>query len=267
MKPEIVVITFYKFVRLPDFRQLQAPLLAFCQQRGIYGTILLAEEGINSTVAGSESAIDALVDHLRSDARFADLTVKTSRTDTMPFGKMKVRLKREIVTLKQPVDPTQQVGEYVDPQEWNALIADPDVIVIDTRNSFEVEIGSFQRAINPETDAFSDFPEFVAKNLDPQQHKKIAMFCTGGIRCEKATAFMLQQGFEQVYHLNGGILSYLENVEPDESLWQGECFVFDERVSVDHHLQAGKATFCPQCKTLLKDADQPCPTCHPTSES
>ena len=261
MQNQVVVITFYKFVKLPDFRAIQKPLLIFCKENGIFGTILLAEEGINSTVAGSREGIESLLDYLGSDERFADLKVKTSYTDTMPFGKMKVRLKREIVTLKQDVDPNELVGTYIDPQDWNNIISDPDVILIDTRNDFETQIGTFKGAINPETDAFSELPDFVEKNLDPQKHKKVAMFCTGGIRCEKATSYMLKQGFETVYHLNGGILRYLEEVDPEQSLWEGECFVFDERVSVDHHLQAGQATFCADCKTLLKMSDEACHAC------
>jgi len=262
MQPPIKIITFYKFVRLPDYADWQQPLLDLCNQHGIRGTILLAEEGINSTVAGTHDGIHALLDYLHNESRFADLLHKASYADFIPFDRMKVRLKKEIVTLKAgAIDPNEGVGEYVEPQDWNALIADPDVLVIDTRNDFEIDIGSFKGAIRPDTDSFHEFPDFVQRNLDPARNQKIAMFCTGGIRCEKATAYMLQQGFQQVYHLNGGILRYLETVAPDQSLWEGECFVFDQRVSVDHQLQPGKARFCDRCGHLLVDEQQPCPTC------
>ena len=261
MEKSIVVVTFYKFVHLADIVALRETLLDLCQSQGIYGTILLAEEGINSTIAGSREGIDAVLAALRVDTRFHDLIVKESYTHTMPFKKMKVRLKKEIVALKvDGVDPNEVVGTYVEPQDWNALIRDPDVIVIDTRNDFETQVGTFRGAINPQTEAFHEFPNFVQDNLDPTQHKKVAMFCTGGIRCEKATSYMLQQGFEEVYHLNGGILRYLENVSPDDSLWDGECFVFDERVAVNHALEPGQTRFCEVCKALLVDG-QACANC------
>ncbi len=262
MQKPIVVTTFYKFVRLPDYRELKDPLLDLCTSNGVRGTILLAEEGINATIAGTRDGIDNVMDSLCDDSRFADLVTKESYTDELPFQRTKVRLKNEIVALKvDGINPNDGVGQYVEPNEWNDLISRDDVVVIDTRNDYEVQIGTFKRALNPNTEAFNDFPDYVADNLNPNQHKKVAMFCTGGIRCEKATAFMLKQGFEEVYHLNGGILRYLEHVDPEDSLWEGECFVFDERVSVDHHLQKGKVRICDDCKSMVTDLDQPCPNC------
>lgn len=262
MQKPIVVTTFYKFVRLPDYREMKNPLLDLCNVHGVRGTILLAEEGINATIAGTHDGIANVLESLTDDRRFADLVTKESYTDEIPFQRTKVRLKNEIVALKvDHVDPNDMVGEYVEPDDWNDLISREDVILIDTRNDYEVQIGTFKHAVNPNTIAFNEFPEYVADNLNPNQHKKVAMFCTGGIRCEKATSFMLQQGFEEVYHLNGGILRYLENVDPDDSLWEGECFVFDERVSVDHHLQKGNVQICDDCKSMITDINQPCPQC------
>ncbi|MEA5575727.1 rhodanese-related sulfurtransferase [Anabaena sp. UHCC 0451] len=256
----VVVAALYKFVSLPDYIELQATLLSFCQEQGIKGTILLAKEGVNGTIAGSRSAIDAVLEFLRSDARLADLEHKESYTETPPFEKMKVRLKREIVTLGIPeVDPNEQVGNYVTPKEWNDLISDPEVTVIDTRNDYEVSIGTFQRAENPQTQIFREFPEYISKNLDPNKHKKVALFCTGGIRCEKASSYMLAQGFEEVYHLKGGILKYLEEVPKEESLWEGECFVFDERVAVRHGLEAGSYELCFGCGHPISDANKSSP--------
>ncbi|MGB7337800.1 MAG: rhodanese-related sulfurtransferase [Phototrophicaceae bacterium] len=259
---QIVIVAFYKFVPLPDFHDLKAPLLDLCKANGIYGTILLAEEGINSTIAGTRAGIDMVLDSLQDDPRFADLTVKKSYADFIPFQKMKVRLKQEIVRLKiDGIDPNEKVGIYVEPNEWNALISDPDVVVIDTRNDYEVKIGTFQNAINPHTDSFNELPDFVDQTLDPKKHKKVAMFCTGGIRCEKATAMMLDKGFEEVYHLNGGILRYLELMQPDHSLWEGECFVFDDRITVDHHLAPGKTFICDYCKEVVNTSVDICPHC------
>jgi UPF0176 protein len=230
----IVVAAFYHFTSLSDYQDMRSPLKSFCQTHHLKGTILLAGEGINSTIAGSRSGIDALLAYLRSDPRLQTLEHKESYCDRMPFQRMKVRLKKEIVTLGVPgIDPTQIVGTYVEPKDWNALISDPDVVVIDTRNQYEVELGTFDCAIDPQLDAFGEFPHFVQQNLHPDQHQKVAMFCTGGIRCEKASAYMLKQGFKEVYHLKGGILKYLAEIPPSESLWQGECFVFDERISVE----------------------------------
>lgn len=257
----IVVAAFYKFVALPDFRDLQKPMRDYFMQHNIRGSILLADEGINGTVAGEREAIDAVLAYLRADARFADLEHKESYCEAQPFGKMKVRLKREIVTLGVTgIDPTSKVGTYIAPQAWNDLIKQPDVVLVDTRNDYEVKIGTFQGALNPDIEAFGDFPQYVQANLNPATHKKVAMFCTGGIRCEKATAYLLQQGFEEVYHLRGGILKYLQDVPEDTSLWQGECFVFDERITVDHHLRPGKAEFCSQCNQPILDGQCHCPS-------
>lgn len=236
---QITVIAFYKFVPLPDYEQMRPRLREVCLRLGLKGTILLASEGINGMLAGTADAIGEVLTYLRSDPRFADLEHKESLHDAIPFRKMKVRLKREIVALGVPsVDPLKMVGEYVKPADWNSLISDPDVIVIDTRNAFEFQKGTFARAIDPKTKRFRDFPEFVEKELDPSQHKKVAMFCTGGIRCEKATSFMLEKGFEKVYHLQGGILKYFEEVPKEESLFHGDCFIFDERIALDHELHA-----------------------------
>lgn len=253
----LVVATFYKFVQLCDSADKQLSLLACCQAEAVRGTILLAAEGINGTIAGSRQGIDAVLAWLRTDPRLADLEHKESMADEMPFDRMKVRLKQEIVTLGQPnVDPTAHVGTYVDPQDWNALISDPSVTVIDTRNFYEVEIGTFKGAKNPATASFREFPQYVQTQLDPQTYPKVAMFCTGGIRCEKASAFLLSQGFREVYHLKGGILKYLEEIPPDESLWQGECFVFDQRVAVQHGLELGTHDMCHGCGYPISEADK-----------
>lgn len=252
-----IVIAFYKFVRLPDYADKQAPMLAYCQAQKIRGTILLALEGINGTISGSRQGIDAVLAYLRSDPRLQDLEVKESCAESAPFERMKVKLKREIVTLGQTqADPHQQVGTYVNPQNWNDIISDPEVLVLDTRNSYEVAIGTFQGALNPNTQSFREFPDYVRQNLDPQKHKKIAMFCTGGIRCEKASSYLLSQGFEQVYHLKGGILKYLEEIPSQESLWQGECFVFDERIALKHGLELGEYDMCRSCGHPISDEDK-----------
>ena len=223
----------YKFVALPDFADMKAPLLAVCEANQVKGTLLLASEGINGTIAGLPGGVAAVLAHLRSDPRLATLEHKEAWADAPPFLRMKVRLKKEIVTLGVPdIDPRHRVGTYVDPQDWNALIADPDVVVIDTRNTYEVEFGTFKGAINPNLETFGEFPDYVRSQLNPEKHQKVAMFCTGGIRCEKASAYMLSQGFTEVYHLKGGILKYLEEVPTANSVWEGECFVFDDRVSI-----------------------------------
>ncbi len=256
MQTPVVIAALYKFVELDDYVELQPRFLAFCQQHEIKGTILLAEEGINGTVAGSREAIDSLLAFLKSDARLADLEHKESYADEVPFLRTKVKLKNEIVTLGQPgVSPIHGGGTRVEPQDWNAVISDPDVVLIDTRNKYEVDIGTFKDAVSPETTNFREFPDYVKQNLDPNKHKKVAMFCTGGIRCEKASAYMLDQGFEEVYQLNGGILKYLEEVEKDDSLWEGECFVFDGRVSVDHDLEEGNYEQCFACRRPISDTD------------
>jgi UPF0176 protein len=255
--PDDVVVTFYKFVALPDYADWQVPLRDLCQGQGVKGTILLAAEGINATIAGPRWGIDRVLNQLRSDQRFADLTIKEATAAQATFDRLKVKLKREIVTFGQPqVDPQRQVGTYVAPADWNALISDPDVMVIDTRNDFEVRIGTFAGAVNPQTQSFGEFPDYVTQHCDPARQRKVAMFCTGGIRCEKASSYMLSQGFEQVYHLDGGILKYLETVPPEESLWQGECFVFDRRVALTHGLVPGRCTICPSCRQPLSPADQ-----------
>lgn len=244
----ITIAAFYKFVEIADCEALRARLLDACRREGIKGTILLAREGINATVSGGAEGIGNLLELLRADSRFADLTVKFSRAESHPFQRLKVKIKPEIVTFGVPeANPGVQVGTYVAPSDWNALIRDPDVVVIDTRNSYEVSVGTFEGAIDPETAAFGEFPEFVASRLDPATTPKVAMFCTGGIRCEKASAFMLARGFGEVYHLEGGILNYLEKVPPEESLWRGECFVFDERVAVAHGVKAGTHVMCATC--------------------
>jgi UPF0176 protein len=253
----LVVAAFYKFVSLPDFAEKQQPLLDYCQAQGVKGTILLAKEGINGTIAGESEKIDSVLSFLRSDSRFADLEHKESSAEEAPFERMKVRLKKEIVTLGLPeVDPSQRVGNYVNAKDWNALISDPEVVVIDTRNDYEVKIGTFKGADNPETESFREFPEYVQRHLDPSKHKKVAMFCTGGIRCEKASSLMISQGFTEVYHLKGGILKYLEEVPTEESLWEGECFVFDERIAVGHGLELGSYEMCRSCGHPISEDDK-----------
>ena len=253
----VTVTAFYKFVTISDPPVLREELLDVARAEEIKGTILVAPEGINGTVAGPDAGIRSLLAHLRSDARFSDLVSKESYVDAPPFGRLKVRLKQEIVTLRRPeADPTKQVGRYVKPEHWNALLADPDVVLVDTRNAYEVAIGTFKDAVDPETRTFGEFPEFVATHLDPEKHKRIAMFCTGGIRCEKASAYLLSQGFPEVYHLEGGILKYLETVPPDESLWQGECFVFDERVALDHGVTPGSHVMCRACGAPVAEGEQ-----------
>ena len=235
------VAAFYQFAALPDFRELRDPLRAICAGLGLKGSVLLAHEGINGTVAGAAEGIDAFVGQLRHGAPFGgrldNLELKFSQSSEMPFQRMKVRLKKEIVTFGAAVDPTRQVGTYVEPADWNALISAPDTLVIDTRNAFEVAMGTFEGAVDPGIRSFGQFKEFAAQQLDPAKHRKIAMFCTGGIRCEKASAYLLARGFGEVYHLKGGILKYLEGVPEGQSRWRGECFVFDERVALGHGLR------------------------------
>jgi UPF0176 protein len=252
----IVVCALYRFVRLEDYQALREPLLDVMNDHGIRGTLLLAREGINGTVAGSRQAIDTLLDWLRRDPHLAGLDYKESYTDRPPFKRTRVKLKKEIVTLGVPgIDPNRVVGTYVSPKDWNALISDPDVLVIDTRNDYEARVGSFRSAINPETATFREFPEYVSQNLDPAHHKKVAMFCTGGIRCEKSTALLKQLGFDEVYHLKGGILKYLEEVPESSTLWEGECFVFDERVTVNHALEKGSYEQCNACRMPITRDD------------
>jgi UPF0176 protein len=257
----IVIAALYKFAKLPDYREIQNGLLDFCIAQGLNGTILLAAEGINGTVAGTRAGIDALINFLGADARLTGIEHKESYSDEMPFDRMKVRLKKEIVTLGVPgVDPNEKVGTYVDAKDWNALISDPDVVLIDTRNGYEYDIGTFRGAIDPRTTTFREFPAYISKNLDPAKHKKIAMFCTGGIRCEKATSFMLEQGFKEVYHLQGGILKYLENIPAEKSMWEGECFVFDQRISVGQSLKVGTHDQCYACRHPVSQDDKASPS-------
>lgn len=268
--PRIVVAALYQFTPLPEFRELQPRLKNLCDQKKIKGILLLAEEGINGTVAGSREAIDSLKFFL--ETRFKALEYKESWAEEMPFHRMKVRLKKEIVTLGVPgISPFERSGTYIEPQDWNDLISDPDVLVLDTRNDYEVEIGTFQKALNPQTQSFSEFPNFV-KQLDKTKHRRVAMFCTGGIRCEKASAYMLSQGFEKVYHLKGGILKYLETVPQQTSLWEGDCFVFDGRVAVSHDLRLSSYELCHGCRHPIgeQDTQSPhyergvsCPHCYP----
>ena len=255
------VAAIYKFAQPADLAAWQAALAAFCCGRGIRGTVLVAPEGINGTVAGAAEAIEALIAYLLDDALFegklAGAEIKFSPADRMPFHRMKVRIKREIVTLRAPeANPAQRVGTHVAPEDWNGLITRNDIVLVDTRNDYEVRLGSFAGAVDPSTSTFTDFKDYVAQNLDPRRHKKVAMFCTGGIRCEKASAYMLAQGFEEVFHLKGGILGYLEKVPEAESRWRGECFVFDERVSVGHGLARGEASLCRACRMPLTAADR-----------
>ncbi|PSB09608.1 hypothetical protein C7B62_12530 [Pleurocapsa sp. CCALA 161] len=255
-----LIATFYKFANISDLKAKQQQILAWCQLQEVKGTIILAAEGINGTIAGSAKAIASVLTHLRSLPNLADLESKESITEKPPFVRLKVKIKAEIVTLGLPeINPNQQVGTYVDPQDWNRVIGDPEVVVIDTRNEYEVEIGSFQRAQNPHTQSFREFPEYIAQNLNPQENSKVAMFCTGGIRCEKASAYLLSQGFKEVYHLKGGILKYLENVSPEESMWEGECFVFDERVAVKEGLKLGSHELCYACGHPISKADKNSP--------
>ncbi|MGL4766788.1 MAG: rhodanese-related sulfurtransferase [Formosimonas sp.] len=257
---QVVVCAMYKFVELPHFATLRQPLLDVMGLNQIRGTLLLAREGINGTVAGTQSAIDALRDWLNQQEGLANIDCKFSYHDTMPFNRSKVKLKKEIVTMGvEGVDPRRVVGTYVEPRDWNALIADPEVLVIDTRNDYEFQIGTFKNALNPQTETFREFPQYVKEHLDVTQHKKVAMFCTGGIRCEKSTAYLKEQGFDEVYHLHGGILKYLEEVPEEESLWQGECFVFDERVAVNHQLEKGQYDQCHACRYPITEADKASP--------
>ncbi|WP_395377043.1 rhodanese-related sulfurtransferase [Marinicella sp. W31] len=267
-----VVSALYHFVRLDNFQTLRQPLLDLMLQQNVKGTLLLAQEGINGTIAGNRQSIDTVLNWLRSDPRLTQLDTKESLCDDNPFYRSKVKLKKEIVTMGvEGIDPNLKVGRYIKPQEWNQLIEDPEVLVIDTRNDYEVEIGTFKGAVNPNTTTFREFPDYVKQNLDPKKHKKVAMFCTGGIRCEKSTAYLREQGFDDVYHLQGGILKYLEEVPEADSLWQGECFVFDNRVAVNHQLEKGSYDQCHACRHPITEEEKnstqyvpgvSCPRCH-----
>ncbi len=257
MQAMFTIAALYHFTRFPDPAALKGPLQALAEAQGIKGSLLIAAEGINGTIAGSRAAIDAMLAHLRALPGCADLEHKESFAEAQPFGRMKVRLKREIVTMGQPdIDPRARVGHYVAAQDWNALISEPDVAVIDTRNDYEVEIGTFRSAVDPGTRSFRDFPAWWQANKDRFHNKRIAMFCTGGIRCEKSTNYLLGQGVPEVYHLKGGILKYLEDVPEAESLWQGQCYVFDQRVSVGHGLVPGDYGTCHACRRPLSAEDR-----------
>ncbi|WP_286816151.1 MULTISPECIES: rhodanese-related sulfurtransferase [unclassified Marinobacter] len=274
MSNNIVVCALYKFAVLNDYKDLRQPLLNLMLEKDVHGTLLLAREGINGTIAGSREGIDAVKAWIASDDRFEGVDYKESFVEFQPFKRTKVKLKKEIVTMGvQGIDPKRVVGTYVDPKEWNDLISDPEVLLVDTRNQYEVEIGTFKNAVNPATDTFREFPEYVKQNLDPQKHKKVAMFCTGGIRCEKSTAYLKEQGFDEVYHLKGGILKYLEEVPQEQSLWQGECFVFDDRVTVNHNLERGDYDQCHACRRPITEDDKQHPeyeqgvSCHQCIDS
>ena len=256
----IVVSALYKFAKLDNFELLREPLLKLMKEHQVKGTLLLAQEGINGTIAGDRKGIDALIAWLQKDPRLADLRTKESYEQEMPFYRSKVKLKKEIVTMGiESIDPKKIVGTYVKPQDWNALISDPDVILIDTRNDYEVQIGGFKNAVNPKTDTFREFPQYVKDHLDPSQHKKVAMYCTGGIRCEKSTAYLKEQGFKEVFHLQGGVLKYLEEIPSEESMWEGECFVFDNRVAVNHDLEKGQYDQCYACRYPITEEEKNSP--------
>ena len=267
-----LVAALYHFVKVENHERLHAPLQALCEENDVRGTLLLAHEGINGTIAGPDGGVHAVLRYLRAQPEFAGLEHKESRASKRPFLRMKVKLKKEIVTMGvETIDPTRVVGTYVAPEDWNALISDPDTIVIDTRNDYETAIGTFRGAVDPDIRTFRDFPEWVREHGEFKSRPKIAMFCTGGIRCEKATAFMKQEGFDEVYHLKGGILKYLEEVPAEESLWEGACFVFDERVSVVHGLGEGNHQLCRACRNPLTaeaivspryEAGVSCPSCY-----
>jgi len=270
----IKVAALYRFASFNQPELLQPQIAAWCAEHGLKGTILVATEGVNGTVAGSEAGIDAVVAHLRTLPGCAELDVKYSHANEMPFYRMKVRLKKEIVTLGvDGIDPKREVGTYVQPEDWNALISDPDTVLIDTRNDYEVAIGTFEGAVDPRTKSFSEFPEWFRTHREELAagKTKFAMFCTGGIRCEKSTAFLKAEGINDVYHLEGGILRYLENIPETESKWQGECFVFDERVSVKHGLALGEMELCHACRRPISQEDKAsahfiegvaCPACY-----
>ena len=271
---QYIVCAMYKFVALENYEAMRQPLLAQMEALGIKGTLLLASEGINGTVSGPREGIDGLLAYLNNDARINPISFKESLHDEQPFYRTKVKLKKEIVTMGvEGINPRHTVGTYVKPKDWNALISDPDVLVIDTRNDYEIEIGTFKHAVDPKTKTFREFPDYVKDNMDPQQHKKVAMFCTGGIRCEKSTAYLKEQGFDEVYHLEGGILQYLQDVPKEESLWEGDCFVFDNRVAVNHDLEKSQYDACYACRLPITEEDKQsdkyepgvsCPQCYGT---
>lgn len=268
-----VVAAFYRFVELKDYEAMKQPLLDVCNALGIKGTILLSREGINSTLSGTPEAVDALFAHFDADPRLANMPAKFHESQFLPFGKMKVRLKREIVRLGVDTLETMNAcmaGTYVEPKDWDALMNDPDVITIDTRNAYETHYGTFKGAVDPKTDDFRSLPEWIAQHLNPAHHKKVAMYCTGGIRCEKSTALLLQMGFEQVYHLKGGILQYLADTGNKSGMWQGDCFVFDERIALNADLAPSESLTCIECNRTVSAEELPecndrhglhCPSC------
>ena len=257
MSDTYLTCALYKFVTLPDFAELQEPLQTVMSDNNVFGTLLLATEGINGTIAGLPSDVQAVLRWLEQQPLLSGIDQKNSYHSDIPFYRTKVKLKKEIVTMGvQGIDPKQVVGTYVKPSDWNALISDPEVVVVDTRNDYEVEIGTFKNAIDPQTKTFRDFPAWAGKNLNKEKHKKVAMFCTGGIRCEKSTAYMKEQGFDEVYHLEGGILKYLEEVPQDQTLWEGECFVFDNRVAVGHDLKRGSYDQCHACRMPITEQEK-----------
>ena len=257
MSSQFVVCALYKFTALPNFELLRQPLHDVMEQNEVRGTLLLASEGINGTISGLRAGIDAVLTWLDNQDNLKNIVTKESFDETCPFYRTKVKLKKEIVTMGvEGIDPLKVVGIYVKPEDWNALISDPEVILIDTRNDYEIEIGTFQNAVDPKTKTFREFPAWAKENLDPQKHKKVAMFCTGGIRCEKSTAYMKEQGIDEVYHLEGGILKYLEEVPKEQTMWQGECFVFDNRVAVDHDLQKGSYDQCHACRMPITEDEK-----------
>lgn len=251
-----ICTALYKFVELNDYEDIREPLYQTLIDNDVKGTLLLAREGINGTICGTRDAIDNVLAYLRSDPRFADIDHKDSPSEEQAFYRTKVKLKKEIVTMGVDwVDPKNTVGTYVEPEKWNDLISDPDVLLIDTRNEYEYAVGTFDGAVNPKTDTFREFPDYVKEHLDPKKHKKVAMFCTGGIRCEKSTAYLKEQGFDEVYHLKGGILKYLELVPEDHSRWNGDCFVFDQRVTVKHGLEQGEYDQCYACRMPITEKE------------
>lgn len=256
----VIVAALYHFTRFEDPASLREPLLSLCKEAKVFGTLLLAHEGINGTIAGPKEGIERLLSHIRALPGCADLEWKISHASEMPFYRMKVRLKKEIVTMGQPdVAPAEKVGRYIEPEDWNETISRDDVVVIDTRNDYEVAIGTFDKAVDPKTDTFRDFPQWWEDNADRFEGKSVAMFCTGGIRCEKATNWLMSQGVEDVMHLKGGILKYLEKIPEQESKWSGECFVFDQRVAVQHGLKEGSYSMCHACRRPISEADKASP--------
>lgn len=268
----VAVLSFYKFVDLDGLTEIKASLLSFCEENGINGTFILASEGINATVAGPREGIDRLIGYLESDPRLSGAQYKLGYNDRSPFHRLKVKFKKELVPMGiSGIKPQRLSGQRVPPERWNELVSRPDVLLIDARNDYENHVGTFRGAANPETAHFREFPEYVRENLDPRKHKEIAMFCTGGIRCEKATSYLLEKGFQRVYQLQGGVLSYLERVSNEQSLWEGECFVFDDRTSVDHDLAKGTWSTCRNCREPVSAQDRQseefregicCPRCH-----